>query len=74
MTPATRNEMETFNRSGHTEWIAGRSPYFIARRSDGDELWQSNRPFGVNDMIYKFPAGYTPSIEDVDELLYKSGR
>jgi hypothetical protein len=52
-----------------TQWIVGRSPYFISHKEDGDELWQSNQPYGVNDRIYKFPAGYAPTLEDVDEVL-----
>lgn len=59
--------------NGRTEWIVGRSPYFIWHQPDGDVLMQSNRPWGVNTRVFKFPAGYTPTLEDVDEVLREAG-
>jgi hypothetical protein len=74
-----RSEMTTLElrdrerSGGRTEWIVGRSPYFISHRDDGDEVWRSNRPYGVNDRIFKFPANYTPTLEDIDEVIYYNG-
>jgi hypothetical protein len=66
-TPLTLLDRE--KSSGRTEWIVGRSPYFLSHHATGDELWLSHRPYGINQRIHTFQPGQVPTLEDVDEAL-----
>ncbi len=54
---------------GRTEWIVGRSPYFISHKPDGDELWLSHRPYGINEMVYKFNPQWAITLESIDNVI-----
>ncbi len=54
---------------GQTEWIVGRSPYFISHKPDGDELWLSHRPYGINEMVYKFNPQWAITLESIDNVI-----
>lgn len=66
-------ELVTREKSETSKWIVERSSYFLSLRDDGVELWKSNRPYGANDRIDKFPAGYMPTLKDIDCAIYYDG-